>query len=62
MYALIELLEQKNTSLQVKLYQERPKNLSIKYLIPRFNDNNNNNNFSFQTLKTYFSNFLNNLK
>ena len=49
-------------SLQVKLYQERPKNLSVKYLIPRFNDNDNNNNFSFQTFKTYFSNFLKNLK
>ena len=59
MYALIELLEQKNTSLQINLYQERRKNLSqIKYLISWFNDKDDNTNFSFETLLTFFSSFL----
>ena len=59
MYALIELLKQKNTSLQVNLYQERPKNFSqIKYLISWINDKDDNKNFSFQTLLTFFSSFL----
>ena len=59
MYALIELLEQKNTSLQVNLYQERPKySFQMKYLISWFNDKDDNTNFSFQTLKTFFSSFL----
>ena len=59
MYALIGLLEQKNTSLQVNLYQERPKNFSqIKYLISWINDKDDNTKFSFQTLLTFFSSFL----
>ena len=59
MYALIELLKQKNTSLQVNLYQERPKNFpQIKYLISWINDKDDNKNFSFQTLLTFFSSFL----
>ena len=54
MYALIGLLEQKNTSLQVNLYQERPKNFSqIKYLISWINDKDDNTNFSFQTLNIF---------
>ena len=47
MYALIELLEQKNTSLQVNLYQERQNFFQIKYLITRFNDNDDNSGFTF---------------
>ena len=59
MYVLIELLKQKNTSLQVNLYQERPKNFpQIKYLISWINDKDDNKNFSFQTLLTFFSSFL----
>ena len=49
MYALIELLEQKKKkSLEVNLYQERPKNFfQIKHLISRFNDDDDNTNSSF---------------
>ena len=61
MCALIELLEQKNTSLFFIIPRKTERFLSDK-ISYRFNDSDDNNSFSFQTLKSFFSSFLKILK
>ena len=59
MYVLIELLEQKKTRVYRLIYTKKDKTFfQIKYLVTRFNDNDDNSSFTFETILTFFSSFL----